>query len=146
VARVELDDGGVRVRPDRVGTITTDGLTLDVTGYTRVDVVQAIREHADPHLMLQITLTGLTDLGTVLDIDALEQELAPAFYHLTCADQSHPQIEAISAEDYPEELVIGRFARLMQERIEQVESESERRRAEQALQLGIALLEGKEVL
>jgi DNA repair exonuclease SbcCD nuclease subunit len=146
VARVELDDGGVRVRPERVGTITTDELTFDVTGYTRVDVVQAIREHADPHLMLQVTLTGLTDLGTVLELDALERELASDFYHLACADQSHPQIEAIAAEDYPEELVIGKFARLMQERIEQAESENERRRAEQALQLGIALLEGKEVL
>ncbi len=146
VARVELDERGVQVHPERVGTITTDELTLDVTGYTRVEIAQAIRQHADPHLMLQVTLTGLTDLGTVLDLDALEERLAPDFYHLACTDQSHPQLEAIAAADYPEELVIGKFARLMQAHIEQAESENEQRRAEQALQLGIALLEGKEVL
>jgi len=146
VACVELDDTGVRVRRERVGSVTTDELTLSVTGRTSVDIIQAIREHADPNLMLQVTLTGLTEVGTVLYLDALERELAPGFYHFACADQSHPQIEAISADDYPEELVIGRFVRLMQGRIDQAESESEQRRAERALQLGVALLGRKEIL
>lgn len=146
VACVELHDGGVSVRKERVGAVSTDELKINVTGRTGADVAQLIREHADPSLMVQVILTGLTELGTILSPGDIEQELASDFYHITCTDRSHPQVEAVSSEDYPEELVIGKFARLMLEQIDRAESEREQRRAELALQLGIALLERKEVL
>lgn len=146
VACIELDKNAVRVRSERVGTITTDEVTLNVEERNSAEIVEAIIQHADPQLMLRITLTGLKRLGTVLDMGALESELASAFYYIDCVDESHPQLKTVSADNYPEEMVIGKFIHLMQARIEQAVNAKERRRAEQALQIGVALLQGKEVI
>jgi hypothetical protein len=121
-------------------------MTLNMEGRNGTEVVEAIMERADPQLMLRVTLTGLKRLGTVLDVSTLESELSSAFYHIDCVDESHPHLETIADDDYPEEMVIGKFVRLMQHHIEQAADADARRRAEQALQVGVALLEGKEVI
>lgn len=146
VAYVELGENVVKVGPERVGTVTTEEVTLNVEGRNGAEIVQAVIQGADPELMLRVTLTVLTRLGSVLDVGALESELAPHFDHISCVDESHPQLETISDDDYPGEMVIGKFIRLMQERVEQAVDADDRRRAEQALQVGVALLEGKEVV
>ena len=146
VAWVELDQDGARVRPERVGTVSTKEVSVDVSGRTVPEIVDEIRGHADPVLMLRVVLSGLSELGTVLDIEKLEQDLVSDFYYLRCSDHSHPQLAGISPDDFPKELVIGKFARIMQARIQDATDDGERRRAEQALQLGVALLQGKEVL
>jgi hypothetical protein len=46
----------------------------------------------------------------------------------------------------PERLVVGRFARHMRSRLEEAGSEGERQEIEDALQLGVALLQGKDVI
>ena len=146
VACVGMDENGVQVRPERVGTISTDGTSVDVAGKSAPQIVEEIRARADPNLMLRVTFSGLVELGVVLDTERLAQELASDFYYIECSDQSHPQHASISTEDFPEELVVGKFVRLMQARIEDTADDAECRRTEQALQLGVALLEGKEVL
>jgi DNA repair exonuclease SbcCD nuclease subunit len=146
VACVEIDENGVKVRQERVGSISTDEIGIDVSGRTLAWIAEEIKTHADPNLMLRVTLGGLAELGMVLDSERLEQELAPHFYHVECAGQFHPQLATISLDDYPEELVIGKFVRLMQSRVEGAADDMQRRLAEQALQLGVALLKGREVL
>jgi DNA repair exonuclease SbcCD nuclease subunit len=146
VACVEIDENGVRVRPKRVGTISTDEMSVDVSGKSVAEVVRAVQDRADPNLMLKVTLSGLSELGAVLDTKKLEQELAPHFYHIECSDQSHPRIESISPDDFPPELVIGKFVRLMQARIDAAPDDAQRRQAERALQAGVALLQGRRVL
>lgn len=146
VACVELGESGVQVCPKRVGTVSTGEMTVNVDGLSSAEIVEAIVQRADPHLMLRVTLTGLKELGAFLDVDALEGELGSAFYYVACVDESHPQLEAIGASDYPEETVIGKFVRLMQERIEEATNVDDIRRAEQALQIGVALLQDKEVI
>jgi DNA repair exonuclease SbcCD nuclease subunit len=146
VAWVELDQDGVRVRRERVGSVSTREVSVDVSGKTVPEIADEIRRHADPALMLRVVLSGLSELGIVLDIEKLEQDLVSDFSYLRCSDHSHPQLAGISPDDFPEQLVIGKFARIMQERIQDATDDGERRRAEQALQLGVALLQGKEVL
>lgn len=146
IACVEIDENGVRVSPRRVGAISTDEMSVDVSGKSVTEVVEFIQARANPDLMLKVILVGLSELGAVLDTEKLQQELAPCFYHIECSDQSHPQIESIFPADFPEELVIGKFVRLMQARIEDAADDTERRRAEQALQVGVALLQGRRVL
>jgi hypothetical protein len=145
VACIEMDERGVRVRPERVATISTDAMRVDVTGKPVSQVKAQIVACAAKHLMLSVTLHGLMELGTALDTKQLEQELAPSFWHFECSDESHPPIDQISSDDFPEELVVGRFVRLMQARLAAA-PEGERRRLEQALQLGVALLQGRRVL
>jgi DNA repair exonuclease SbcCD nuclease subunit len=146
VACIEIDENGVRVRPERVGTISTDEMSVDLSGKSVPQIMKEIQARADPNLMLKVTLSGLGELGAVLDTEKLEQELAPDFYHIECSDQSHPQLAAISPDDFPEELVVGKFVRLMQARIEDAADDTQRRQAEQALQVGVALLQGRRVL
>jgi hypothetical protein len=121
-------------------------MSVDVSGKSLTQIVEQIQARTDPNLMLKVTLSGLMDLGAVLDNEKLEQELAPFFYHVECFDQFHPQLASISPNDFPEELVVGKFVRLMQSRIEDAADDTQRRRAEQALQVGIALLQGRRVL
>lgn len=146
VACIEIDENGVRVRPEQVGTISTGEMSLDVSGKSVTQIMEEIQARTDPNLMLKVTLSGLTDLGLVLDTEKLEHELFPHFYYIGCSDQSHPQLASISPDDFPEELVVGKFGRLMQARIEDAADDIERRRAEQALQVGVALLKGRRVL
>lgn len=146
VACVELDERGVRVRPERVGTIKADEMSVDLSGKPRARILEEIGARADPNLVLRVSLCGLADLGQVLDAEELAQELAPSFYHVECRDQSHPQTATISPDSFPEQLVVGKFIRLMQERIQRASDDTQRRRAERALQLGVALLEGRRVL
>jgi len=145
-ACIELDDGGVRVQRERVGTITCAELSVEVTGRSTGETVAAIKSQADPNRMLNVTLAGLGKLGTVFDTEKMKQELAPHFYHLEITDQAHPELEDVTLEAFPEELVAGKFVRLMQERIERASDDGQRRRAEQGLQIGLALLQGKKVL
>jgi len=146
VACVEMDESGVQVRPERVGTISTDGISVDVDGKSAPQIVEEIQAQAEPNLMLKVALSGLMDLGAVLDTEKLEHELASHFYHIECSDHSHPQLATISLDDFPEGLVVGKFVRLMQARIEDAADDAECRRAEQALQVGVALLQGRRVL
>ena len=146
VAWIELDQAGVRVHPKRVGMVSTREVSIDVSGRTVPEIADEIRGSADPTLMLRVVLSGLSEIGTVLDIRELEQQLISDYYYLKCSDHSHPQLADISPEDFPEELVVGKFARIMQVHIQDASNDAERQRAEQALQLGVALLQGKEVL
>jgi len=145
VACVEMDENGVRVRPEPVGMISTDEVTVSVSGKSVSQIEQEIRSRTNPNLMLKVTLCGLTDLGTVLDTETLERDLAADFYLIECSDKSTPQLSAISSDQFPEELVVGKFVRLMQARIENADDDTERRQAEQALQVGVALLQGRRV-
>ena len=146
VACIEMDENGVRVRQERVGTISTDGILVDMSGKSVPQILEQIRARANPNLMLKVTLSGLVELGVVLDRDKLEQELTSDFYYIECSDQSHPQLASIFPNDFSEELVVGKFVRLMQARIEDAADDAQRRRAEQALQVGVALLKGRRVL
>ena len=146
VACVEMDENGVQVRPERVGTISTDGISVDVAGKSAPQIMEEIRARADPNLMLKVTFSGLVELGVVLDTERLAQELTSDFYYIECSDQSHPQLASIFPNDFPEELVVGKFVRLIQARIEDAADDAQRRRAEQALQVGVALLKGRRVL
>lgn len=146
VAGVTLNDSGVQVNKIRVGTISADRIQHDVSGLSEPALVAALRERADPHLMLEVVLTGLSEIGTVMEPANIEQELAGDFYHIVCRDQSHPGLDDISAAVYPPEHVTGKFITLMKQWITEATDEAERQRAERARQLGVVLLQGKEVL
>lgn len=147
VASVSLEEGGVQFEKIRVGRISSDQIELNISRMNEMEIIKVLAERADPLLMLEVTLTGLLDVGSVIASDRIEHGLSPQFYYIRCRDQTHPQLENISPTDYPPEHVIGKFIELMKEHLAASEGdEKARRRAEQALQIGVALLEGKEVL
>ena len=68
------------------------------------------------------------------------------FFRLKIINDSHLRLESINEIDYPEELVIGQFVRLMKQKIAESSGETEKKKFEQALNLGLAELSGKNIL
>ncbi len=139
-----LDSGGVKVEPRETGVRDFDEVEIDMSEIQSRAMLEAeISVGAGRDLVRRITLRGLRDAELVVNTEELEAELGEEFFHLSVADRSHPRIGHVSED--AERLIRNRFIRLMNEQIENAEGE-EREIAESALQYGVALLDGREVL
>jgi DNA repair protein SbcD/Mre11 len=139
-----LDSGEVRVAPRELGVRDYDELVIDVSEIQDpMELKARISQGATQDLVREVTLRGLRDTGLMVSPEELETELGPAFFHLGVTDESHPRSEEITEDE--ERLIRSQFVKLMKGQIESSEGE-ERSIAENALQYGIALLDGKEVL
>jgi DNA repair exonuclease SbcCD nuclease subunit len=138
--------GRVEVVPRRIGRRRGRRLVLDVAACGGPESIgRAIRAQADPDLALTVTLAGLAPLEGRVRADQLQEDLAGEFFWLRIRDESHIRPEVLDAAQFPESTVLGCFARLMQEEVGRREGDA-RSVAEDALHLGVALLEGKEIL
>ena len=150
VARVELRASGAIVTKVRVGARSVIEARIEVTGASdSFSISQRVRKQAlsNPNAVLRLVLTGLTSAESGIDDGDLIEELSSDYffvcppvrdYHVKVSDQDLAQL--------PERLVVGRFARHMKSRLEEAQSEEERQEIEDALQLGVALLQGKDVI
>jgi DNA repair exonuclease SbcCD nuclease subunit len=142
VLLVSLSDAGeVKVEPRMLGLRDYDEIELDVSGVQDSAMLEArISEGASQNLVRKVTLKGLRDPELIINPEELETELGKGFFHLSVVDKSHPKSEEITEDE--ERLIRNRFIRLMKKQIEGSEEE-ERDIAENALQYGVALLDGK---
>jgi DNA repair exonuclease SbcCD nuclease subunit len=142
VLLVSLSDSGeVNVQPKRIGLRDYDELDVDVSGVQDLATLKArISEGADQNLVRHAVLRGLRDAELIVNPEGLEAELGEQFFHLSVMDRSHPKSGEV-VEDQ-ERLIRNEFIKLMKEQIEGLEGE-EKEIAENALQYGIALLDGK---
>jgi DNA repair exonuclease SbcCD nuclease subunit len=150
VARVELTSSGTSVERVRVGTRSIVAVRTDVTDAPDADVVaEEIRGKAPPDrdVILRLSLAGLLAVDSAFDAEALVEALATDYFHVDIAERAyHIRLEDHELLDLPERLVIGRFARLMRAKMVEASTDAERGEIEDALQLGAALLQGKDVL
>ena len=146
IARVTLRDEGVRVEKVRVGRVTTKSVTIDVMGLAEADIVEQIHTYADPDCILSVHLAGMKAVEDYVDVSNIYATLASEFYGLRIEDSSTPSLATIDPSRYPETHVIGQYVRLLMEQIDRAQDERSRRIATHALQIGVALLQGKEVL
>jgi exonuclease SbcD len=136
--------GEVEVQPKVVGLRDYKEVEIDMNEIEDLAMLKSrISERAGQHLIGKITLKGLRDVEFILNPEELESELGERFFHLRVIDKSHPKSAEIAEGE--ERLIASRFIRLMKGQIEGLEGE-EQEIAENALQYGIALLDGKEVL
>ena len=146
VASVTLTDGSVQVEQIAIGVRRCREETSMVDGITSIEALIAqVRDWSDDDLMLRLTLAGLLEAGLLLDTEYLSSEIADKFFHLEILDETHPMLGGGSLE-FPDKTVIGRFVKSLREEIEKTQDERARKTAEDALQLGVALLQGKNVL
>jgi DNA repair exonuclease SbcCD nuclease subunit len=145
---VTLAGAETMVEPLTVGRCRAESITLRAEDHPEISSLrEAILGKEDIDLMLEVKLTGLRPLGSHWTSESLEdlmEALAPYFYNLRLSDESHPRLNAYEVGRHSEATVAGRFVRIMAERLDQVEDETERRAVEEALQVGLALLEGCE--
>lgn len=145
---VTVSERETLVEPIAVGRCRAERLNLSVEDHPEVSTLEAaVRTEADPDLLLDVTLSGLKPLDcswTAHTLDEVEASLAPHFYFVRITDGAHPRLDAEALGRYPEPTVAGRFVRLMADRLDGVQGDEERRSVEEALQMGLALLEGRE--
>ena len=146
VVSISLSEQGIRVEPIQIGTTHAKSLTLNVTDLSEHDIVQVIESHADPNCLVNVKLSGVKSAAHLLDLESIHDATSNQFFWLRIDDGSMLDVSQIDASEYPEDFVIGQYARILKEKIEHAPTEQQRRVAEQALQLGIALLQGHKVL
>lgn len=147
VALVEIDDkGNASATPVQVGTRRFERVRMPLdAASSAAEVRNAIAAKADGRLILEVVLEGLQSFDLALDVEELERTLEEAFFRLKISNRSHPVLEDVELRSFPSETVLGRFVRLMRHRIASAPAE-EVAVHEEALRLGVALLQGKEVL
>jgi DNA repair exonuclease SbcCD nuclease subunit len=138
------DTGEVKVEPKMLGLRDYDEVEIDMSEIQDLAKLKVrISEGANQNLVRKATLKGLRDAELIVNPEELETELGEKFFHLSVVDKSHPKSGKVTEDE--ERLIRSRFIKLMNRQIEGLEGE-ERDIAENALQYGIALLDGKEVL
>jgi DNA repair exonuclease SbcCD nuclease subunit len=136
--------GEVEVEPKKLGLLDYDEVEIDMNEIQDLAMLKSrISERASQNLIRKVTLKGLRDVEFIVNPEELESELGEKLFHLGVMDKSHPKSRDITEGE--ERLIANRFIRLMKGQIEGLEGE-EKDIAENALQYGMALLDGKEVL
>jgi len=135
-----LDTGEVKVEPKMLGLRDYDEVEIDMSGIQDLAKLKVrISEGAHQDLVRKATLKGLREGELIIDPEELAR-LGEKFFHLSVMDKSHPKSGEV-VED-KERLIRNKFIELMKRQVEGLEGE-ERDIAENALQYGIALLDGK---
>lgn len=144
--KVELDKTA-QITPVMVGERTSDEIIINLDeAQDSAEVKAAILNGRNARLIRTVNIKGLSDPELALIPEDLEEELEDKFFILRVNDFSHPKIKTIEEKNYPPETVIGQFIRLMKEKINQALNEDEKKIAEEAFRIGVAELEGKEVI
>ncbi|MGZ6260549.1 MAG: metallophosphoesterase family protein [Candidatus Limnocylindrales bacterium] len=146
VILVELEDVGgdtrVRLEPRQIGR--TKFLRLDIDAAevaSQPAIVERIRRHADPDLVIDVRLVGIEPDSLDLNEDEVERQLAGAFLRHRFRNEAAPAPVAEALP--PPDTIPGAFMRDLEERIAQAESSGQ---ADQAAELREALRLGRILL
>jgi len=135
--------GDIKVNSIRLGSKEFDEITIDIGLIKSVDdITKIIEAKADTNLIFKVTLEGLYSMDYDLNPQEIEDELSDRFFSLRVLDNSHPKLEEVQPKDFPEETVVGRFVRILEEKISEAREE-DKILYEDALKLGFALLRGR---
>ncbi|MCL5257459.1 MAG: DNA repair exonuclease [Chloroflexi bacterium] len=138
--------GDVSIQPVQVGSRRFERLRIPLdTAISPAAVRESIAALADRSLILEVSLEGLQALDFQLDVEEMERALEDEFFALRIVDHSHAALSEVDINSFAPETVVGRYVRLMQQRIASA-SAGEASEYEEALRLGVALLQGREVL
>jgi len=138
------EKGDVEVAPVTVGSKRFEEITMDIGPVKSLDsIIEVIEAKADPNLILEVTLAGLSGLDYDISAQEIEEQLGEEFFSLRVLDKSHPKLEEVRSENFPEETVTGKFIRIVEGEIAKASDEEEKALYEEALKLGFALLQGR---
>src|SRR5574341_886971 len=146
VLLVELPaPGRAAVTPMRVGRRRYTKVEIDTGAVDDAGLRKKLEDTADPDAVCDAILTGVVPVDRVVDAQAIEREFADRFFRLRVQSHAHLWLEDDQLSGLPDDSVLGRFVRLMRARLAEA-TEDQRSMLEEALQVGVALLQGREVL
>jgi DNA repair exonuclease SbcCD nuclease subunit len=137
--------GQARVTPQRIGRRRYVRLDMDLATNDDTAVRKAIESHADPDTVCDAILSGLVPVSRIVTARALEEEFGGAFFRLRVTNRTHVWLDDAQLAEVPEDTVLGRFVRVMRARIAEA-PEDRRSLLQESLQVGVAVLQGREVL
>ncbi|MCR4322608.1 MAG: DNA repair exonuclease [Candidatus Azambacteria bacterium] len=137
----------VGVKPVKISEKIVREVDIDMQIYENVEnVVYELEKLADLNCLLLVNVFGFAESAVFVDPEHIMQELEDKFFSIKVKSTTALKLPEVTALNYPEELVIGQFVRIMQKKLEEAQTPQEHKMIENALQIGIAELEGKNVL
>ena len=135
----ELDGEACRVEPVPLGGRIYETLTVPVHGEPLADLLAVLPPETKEDIY-RITLTGTCPPP---DLPALRAALGDRFYALELLDETLPPLELW--KDLGEDSLKGEYLRMLKRRFDAAQTDADRRTAVLAAELGLALMEGREV-
>lgn len=136
--------GAARVVPTQIGRRRYRRLEVDA-GVDEAALRQLIAEAADPDLVCDVVVSGLARVDRIIPAEAIERDLREKFFRLRVQNHAHLWLDDEMLATLSKDTVLGRFVRVMREQISTA-SQADRPVLEEALQVGVAILRGREVL
>lgn len=137
--------GRAIVTRHRVGRRQYRRLDLDLTLLDDAALRRAVEEAADPDVICDAVLMGVIPVTRIVNATGLEEDLSERFFRLRITNRTQLWLDDDRLAQISEDTVLGKFIRVMGARIAGAEGE-QRALLEEALQVGVAVLRGGEVL
>ena len=106
---------------------------------------KTLEDAGDPEAVCDVLLTGVVPVDRVVNTAAIEREYADRFFRLRVQSKVQLWLDDEQLSRLPADSVLGRFVRLMRARLAEAD-QLQRPALEEALQVGVALLQGQEIL
>ncbi len=136
-----------KVKPVKISEKIVREVDIDMQIYENAEnVVFELEKLADPNCLLLVNVFGFAESAVFIDPERIAEELEDKFFSIKVKNTTALKLPEVTALNYPEELVVGQFVRIMQKKLESAQTPEERKIIENALQIGVAELEGKNVL
>ncbi len=137
----------VEVKPFKVSDKEIEELHMDMQVYENMEnVYYELEKHAGANKIITVSISGVIGSDIFIDEEKIEEDFKDKFLSIRVTNNTVFTMDEVLSRDYPEELVIGQFMRIMRQKIESAQTSEEKKIAEDAMHLGIAELEGKNII
>lgn len=144
---VTLEKESVNVNPVKVSRKDFDEITIDLGGtMEQGELGNKILKGSSEKLIRLVKIKGFSSPDLVVDEVFLEKEYADKFFSLKVKNESHLRPDTSRDKNYPPEFISGQFLKILEEKLNATKDPEERKIIEEAIQLGLAELEGKKVI
>src|SRR5438552_325281 len=140
-----LGDWHAAVTPVRIGRRQYKRMEIDAGTADEVGLRKTLEDAGDPEAVCDVLLTGVVPVDRVVNTAAIEREYADRFFRLRVQSKVQLWLDDEQLSRLPADSVLGRFVRLMRARLAEAD-QLQRPALEEALQVGVALLQGQEIL
>jgi DNA repair exonuclease SbcCD nuclease subunit len=137
--------GEAAVTPLAVGRRRYRRLDLDLSLLDDAGVHRTLEDAADPDAVCDAALVGIIPVTRMANAAGLQDEFSERYFRLRVTNRTQLWLDDEQLAQVPEDTVLGKFVRVMRVRIDAADTEH-RGLLEEALQVGVAVLRGGELL
>ncbi|MCA9383712.1 DNA repair exonuclease [Candidatus Dojkabacteria bacterium] len=134
-------DETTKVEAIDIGSRNIKELEVDLNKYSsQAKLVDDIEKYKDDNSILLLNIKGIKELEQRIDTDRLSEQINNLFYYVRVKDNTELGLSQEELDKYPEELVIGKYIRILQKK--KAENPQLEKEIDTALQLGVKYLKG----